>query len=50
MPAVSPRAADVADTLATKKPGQVVAVGVTKPDGSRATVKVTLGQFPGAGA
>jgi putative serine protease PepD len=38
---------DVADALATAKPGQEVSVAIVKPDGSQATVKVTLGQFPG---
>jgi S1-C subfamily serine protease len=40
---------DVADALATAKPGQKVSVGIVKPDGSRATVQVTLGQLPGGG-
>jgi putative serine protease PepD len=38
---------DVADALATAKPGQEVSVAIVKPDGSQTTVKVTLGQFPG---
>jgi len=29
------------------RPGQQVSPSVTKPDGSTATVKVTLGQLPG---
>jgi S1-C subfamily serine protease len=40
---------DVAEALATAKPGQIVRVAITKPDGSEATVKVTLGQYPGSG-
>ncbi len=38
---------DVTAVLATLKPGQTVSLGVTKPDGSSATVKVKLGQYPG---
>ena len=37
----------VADALATDRPGQTVEVGVSGRDGSPATVKVTLGQYPG---
>jgi S1-C subfamily serine protease len=33
--------------LATLQPGQKVSVGITRPDGSTATVTVTLGQLPG---
>ena len=33
--------------LAGMRPGQQASVKVTKPDGSTATVKVTLGQLPG---
>jgi S1-C subfamily serine protease len=39
---------DVADVLATLEPGHTVTVGISKPDGSKATVKVTLGQYPGS--
>src|SRR5579875_45655 len=38
---------DVADVLATLKPGTTVAVGLLKPTGARATVHVKLGQYPG---
>jgi S1-C subfamily serine protease len=41
---------DVADALATAKPGQTVSVGIVTSDGSHTTVKVKLGQYPGAGA
>jgi putative serine protease PepD len=37
---------DVAGVLAALKPGQAVAVQITKPDGSRSTVRVTLGEYP----
>ena len=40
--------ADVAVVLATLKSGQTVTVGFTKPNGSHATVKVTLGEYPGS--
>ena len=40
--------ADVADGLATKRPGQRVSVAITKPGGSWATAQVTLGQLPGS--
>jgi putative serine protease PepD len=39
--------ADVAGVLAALKPGQSVAVRITKTDGSRSTVRVTLGQYLG---
>jgi S1-C subfamily serine protease len=39
--------ADLPDALATLSPGKSVTVNLIKPDGSRATVKVTLGQYPG---
>ena len=38
---------DVAETLARLKSGQTVEIKITKRDGSRATVKVRLGQYPG---
>jgi putative serine protease PepD len=41
-------ASDVADVLATLRPGQTVTVSITKPDGTQATVKVKLGQYPGS--
>lgn len=40
--------ADVAGALARLKPGQAATVVVTKPDGSKAKVKVKLGQYPGS--
>ncbi len=40
-------AADLATALADLKPGQTVSVSITHPDGSQATVHVTLGQLPG---
>jgi putative serine protease PepD len=33
--------------LASKKPGQTATLGITRQNGSKTTVKVTLGQFPG---
>jgi S1-C subfamily serine protease len=39
---------DLAEVLATLKPGQTVTVGVVKANGSSATVRVTLGQYPGS--
>jgi putative serine protease PepD len=39
---------DVTDLLAQLRPGQIVSVGLVKPDGSKATVRVKLGQYPGA--
>jgi putative serine protease PepD len=41
---------DVAGVLAGLKPGQTVAVQITKPDGSRSTVALTLGEYPGGSA
>jgi putative serine protease PepD len=38
---------DVAAALATLKSGQTVEIAITKRHGSRATVKVRLGQYPG---
>jgi S1-C subfamily serine protease len=45
-PITSP--ADVAQALATLRPGQTATVGITKPNGATTTVKVTLGQYPGS--
>jgi S1-C subfamily serine protease len=39
---------DVAQMLATLKPGQTVSIGLIRQDGSSATVKVPLGQYPGS--
>jgi S1-C subfamily serine protease len=39
--------ADLSEALATLEPGHRVTVSVTKQNGSHATVKVTLGQYPG---
>ena len=36
----------LASVLATMKPGQKVKVDIVHGDGSKATVTVTLGQFP----
>lgn len=47
-PVLSPT--DVAEILATLKPGQTVTIGLLKPNGSAATVRVTLGAYPGSGA
>jgi putative serine protease PepD len=44
----TPTAADLATVLAGLKPGQTVAVVVTRPDGSTRTFHVKLGQFPGS--
>jgi putative serine protease PepD len=41
---------DVAEALATLRPGETVTIGITRRDRSPATVKVTLGQYPGTGA
>ncbi|MED7927231.1 trypsin-like peptidase domain-containing protein [Nonomuraea sp. LP-02] len=43
----TPTIADLTETIATLKPGTEVKVGLIRPDGSRATVVVTLGQLPG---
>jgi putative serine protease PepD len=40
-------ASELAEVLATLQPGQTVPVAVVRPDGSSATVNVTLGQLPG---
>jgi putative serine protease PepD len=40
---------DVAEALAALRPGQTVDVRIRKRDGSTATLKVTLGQYPGSG-
>ena len=42
-------AVDVSDVLATLRPGQIVSVSLVRPDGSRVTLKTTLGQYPGSG-
>lgn len=39
---------DVSAILATLAPGQTATVNIVKPDGSAATVKLTLGQYPGS--
>jgi putative serine protease PepD len=36
----------LADVLAEMKPGQLVSLAVTHPDGSRQTVRSTLAQYP----
>jgi putative serine protease PepD len=41
---------DVAQVLATLRSGQIVRVGINKPDGSSVTLTVTLGQYPGGSA
>jgi S1-C subfamily serine protease len=38
---------DLATVLAMLRPGQTVPVGIVRPDGTRATVRVKLGQNPG---
>jgi len=43
----TPDTETLAAVLAGMRPGQRVSVSITKPDGSTATVKVTLGQLPG---
>jgi putative serine protease PepD len=43
----TPDQATLADVLAGLQPGQTVTVAVLRPDGSRHTVRVTLGQYPG---
>ena len=44
----TPDTETLAAVLAALRPGQQVSLGVTKPDGRTATVKVTLGQLPGS--
>jgi putative serine protease PepD len=39
---------DISVTLANLKPGDKVALGIRTPRGTKATVTVTLGQFPGS--
>jgi putative serine protease PepD len=43
----TPTADSVSLALANDKPGQVVRVGLQRPDGSRQTVTIKLGQLPG---
>ena len=43
----TPDPATLADVLAGLRPGQQVRVAVVRPDGTRRTVRVTLGQYPG---
>jgi putative serine protease PepD len=43
----TPDPATLADVLAGLRPGQAVTVAVASPGGTRQTVRVTLGQFPG---
>jgi S1-C subfamily serine protease len=38
---------DLATVLATLRPGQTVSVGVVRSDGTRATLRIRLGQTPG---
>ena len=40
---------DVADAVVASKPGQIMSVDIIRPDRSRATLKVTLWQYPGSG-
>jgi putative serine protease PepD len=40
--------AGLSQVLAAMKPGQKVAVKITRPDGSAATLMVTLGELPPA--
>ena len=42
----TPTTTDLSTVLADLKPGQTVQVGIRHQDGSKATVSVTLGQFP----
>jgi putative serine protease PepD len=39
---------DISATLASLKPGEEVALGIRTPRGTKATVTVTLGQYPGS--
>jgi putative serine protease PepD len=43
----TPDPSTLAEVLAKLRPGQVVSVSVVRPDGSKQTVRVTLGQNPG---
>ncbi|MFL6053217.1 MAG: S1C family serine protease [Actinoallomurus sp.] len=43
----TPNTSDVTDVIAGLKPGETVPVVVQHPDGSRSTVKITLGELPG---
>jgi putative serine protease PepD len=43
----TPDPATLADVLAGLDPGQAVTVAVTRPDGTRQTLRITLGQLPG---
>jgi putative serine protease PepD len=43
----TPDQTTLADVLAGLDPGQTVTVAVIRPDGTRHTVRVTLGQYPG---
>ena len=43
----TPDPATLADVLAALRPGRAVTVAVARPDGTRQTVRVTLGQYPG---
>ena len=43
----TPDPATLADVLAGLRPGQTVTVAAARPDGTKRTVRVTLGQFPG---
>jgi S1-C subfamily serine protease len=43
----TPDQATLADVLAGLQPGQTVTAAVVRPDGTRHTVRVTLGQYPG---
>ena len=44
----TPTSTELGTTLAGLKPGQVVQVGIQHQDGTKATVSLTLGQYPGS--
>jgi putative serine protease PepD len=43
----TPTADDLATVLAGLRPGQTAKLGITRQDGSKTTVSITLGTFPG---
>jgi putative serine protease PepD len=43
----TPTSDDLSTVLAGLKPGQTVKIGLTRQNGSKATVSLTLGEFPG---
>ena len=44
----TPTSSDLSTVVAALKPGQKVTVAITHQDGTKATLNLTLGTFPGS--